>query len=118
VLETDIHSRRGKKKKKYKTKIWAGGPFDVIQDNDTHLIPIFFFSESYEEMKKATINKLLKANTFKSNLVRELDSIFSCYDTTLPHDHIPPATFEHLRTDASAYTLSMRLLNVVRSRRW
>ncbi|KAI9284488.1 hypothetical protein BC943DRAFT_63825 [Umbelopsis sp. AD052] len=63
--------------------------------------------ESYEEMRKATIIKLLKANAFKSNLVRELDSIFSCYDTT--YDHIPPTTFVHL----DAYTLSARLLNML-----
>ncbi|KAI8580774.1 hypothetical protein K450DRAFT_235890 [Umbelopsis ramanniana AG] len=67
--------------------------------------------ESHEEMKKATIIRLLKANAFKSNLVRELDSIFSCYDTTLPYDYIPPTTLEYLRTDV--YTLSTRILNML-----
>ncbi|KAG2176846.1 hypothetical protein INT44_007510 [Umbelopsis vinacea] len=54
-------------------------------------------------------DKQKQANAFKSNLVRELDSIFSCYDTT--YDHIPPTTFVHL----DAYTLSARLLNMMDS---
>jgi len=66
---------------------------------------------SYTEMKNAIIVQLLNGSAFKSNMVPELDSIFSCYDTT--PGEISCATFEHRSvTDTPEYALSIRLLNL------
>jgi hypothetical protein len=64
-------------------------------------------------MKNAIIVQLLTKNAFKSNMVRELDSIFSCYDTNPGGTSLK--TFDHQSvTESPEYALSIRLLNLVR----
>lgn len=100
VLEKDIRGRKGKAHIYKRDKVYL------------HVVVTCTLPGSYTEMKNAIIVQLLNGSAFKSNMVPELDSIFSCYDTT--PGEISCATFEHRSvTDTPEYALSIRLLNLV-----
>lgn len=66
--------------------------------------------ESYVDMQQAVIVQLLERDAFKVNLVNELDSIFSCYETSVDPTEALRDDLQH--SNHPEFQYSSRLMNL------